>query len=374
MAADRWASGVVDQVTRDWRAAWDARPPEEMLFHYTDPAGMEGILKSQVLWASHAAFLNDSTELAFARQPLVAVLDELAEASSSESVTAFLERGRGSLLELPRSFEVYVVCFCQDQSLLSQWRAYGRGGFSIGFETHQWRDPQTFHVVEQFCPVCGDWIATSLRMTAAGFQSDKVMAGGTCVLLCGHTVPASDYQFRLGPELPPRDQPEVFLRQAVYKSDEQHRLLRTVIAPVLEALASEERRLGAQHGVSLVPALLRHLRALIVECLFCFKHEAFSEEHEWRLVVIQHRSSESGPALPRKVRPALYRFLPYVELPMPDSAGPFHGKLPISRVVVGPSLHPDLAKQGARFLLEQYGYSWPLTEVVDANVPLRFSV
>lgn len=33
------------------------------LFHYTGIGGLEGIVKSQTLWATHAAFSNDATEI-----------------------------------------------------------------------------------------------------------------------------------------------------------------------------------------------------------------------------------------------------------------------------------------------------------------------
>lgn len=32
------------------------------LYHYTTGAGLEGILRSQVLWATHIAYLNDAEE------------------------------------------------------------------------------------------------------------------------------------------------------------------------------------------------------------------------------------------------------------------------------------------------------------------------
>jgi hypothetical protein len=34
----------------------------EHLYHYTDAGGLYGILTSEVLWATHIAFLNDTRE------------------------------------------------------------------------------------------------------------------------------------------------------------------------------------------------------------------------------------------------------------------------------------------------------------------------
>jgi hypothetical protein len=36
--------------------------PEELLYHYTDQAGLDGILSSGCMWATHYEFLNDLSE------------------------------------------------------------------------------------------------------------------------------------------------------------------------------------------------------------------------------------------------------------------------------------------------------------------------
>jgi Protein of unknown function (DUF2971) len=37
-------------------------------------------------------------------------------------------------LRQPLLYRIYAVCFCEEENLLSQWRAYGQnGGYSIGF-------------------------------------------------------------------------------------------------------------------------------------------------------------------------------------------------------------------------------------------------
>jgi hypothetical protein len=54
----------------EWDAAWQQRhieADEEVLYHYTDAHGLLGIVQSRQLWASNAAFLNDSTEVTYIR-------------------------------------------------------------------------------------------------------------------------------------------------------------------------------------------------------------------------------------------------------------------------------------------------------------------
>jgi hypothetical protein len=48
--------------------------PPELVYHYTDAAGLLGIISSGTLWATDIEFLNDAQELTYAR---ATVLDEL---------------------------------------------------------------------------------------------------------------------------------------------------------------------------------------------------------------------------------------------------------------------------------------------------------
>lgn len=116
----------------------------EMLWHYTSDAGFRGIVESKTLWATDAGFLNDQEELKVAAT---------AWASSYPASAAPLEAGEitvgnlHSLLTASWASKAqapdgkYVASFTEDGDLLSQWRGYGRNGFSIGFrfsDLSQW--------------------------------------------------------------------------------------------------------------------------------------------------------------------------------------------------------------------------------------------
>ena len=55
-------------------------PAPSVLYHYTSPAGLKGILETSSLWAADADFLNDAQELQFGRPQLCDAL--LAQAGS----------------------------------------------------------------------------------------------------------------------------------------------------------------------------------------------------------------------------------------------------------------------------------------------------
>jgi len=116
----------------------------ETLVHYTTAAGLLGILTKKSIWATDLRFLNDATELSFARETVntklearkraeVAIYTREDEARAcSEFFDLFLEGSRAS--QSFCDYGVYVACFCREGDLLSQWRGYGGDhGYSVEF-------------------------------------------------------------------------------------------------------------------------------------------------------------------------------------------------------------------------------------------------
>ena len=124
------------------------------LFHYTNAAGLLGILSSQTLFASDYRFLNDATEVGIIRDLALPVF----EAEIAEIMPKLTEKGwvRGfyefhgasghrsqaegffkTLLRLVNDVTpLFVLSFCKHDEdseefkhgLLSQWRGYGEAG------------------------------------------------------------------------------------------------------------------------------------------------------------------------------------------------------------------------------------------------------
>ena len=99
----------------------------ENLYHSTNAAGLQGILRSRSLWASDCHFLNDRSELVYGHN---LVKDHLL--SQSGPVVAALVRGMPPTDE---KAQIYVASFCEHGDLLSQWRGYSRvqDGYSMAF-------------------------------------------------------------------------------------------------------------------------------------------------------------------------------------------------------------------------------------------------
>ena len=83
---------------------------QDLLFHYTDAAGLMGILENQRLWASNAAYLNDPTELLYARRVYKEWLDARTDGGVAKDLLGHV-RVIDSLLE--HIFHVFVACFCR---------------------------------------------------------------------------------------------------------------------------------------------------------------------------------------------------------------------------------------------------------------------
>jgi hypothetical protein len=133
------------------------------LFHYTGISGLEGIIKNQTLWATHATFLNDTTEINAFKERLPEILlpvvkNDVYEWNKSPIGREHIEQRGGPVQvidDLIKRFtngmydalhngtEPYITSFCTAENdeinqhgLLSQWRGYGQdGGYALVFDT-----------------------------------------------------------------------------------------------------------------------------------------------------------------------------------------------------------------------------------------------
>jgi len=116
----------------------DDNPPEQ-LYHYTTPQGLLGILGQHTLRATNVRYFNDPNELNYAAELVANVCEGLRSEYPKKSIE------QKFLVDFPHHFaslvdeknDIYVVSFCENGDLLSQWRGYASNGsgFAIGFDT-----------------------------------------------------------------------------------------------------------------------------------------------------------------------------------------------------------------------------------------------
>lgn len=139
----------------------EARKPPAVLYHYTDEAGLAGIIESGKLWFSDIFALNDPSELRHGLRIAIDLLKSRATRERPEIATfaSMFER-----FDLDAGIEAaghfFICCFSADGDDLGQWRAYANNGqgFTLEFDTKiiedlftKWRGKpikqhSTFHV------------------------------------------------------------------------------------------------------------------------------------------------------------------------------------------------------------------------------------
>jgi Protein of unknown function (DUF2971) len=313
--------------------------PKVTVSHYTDAAGLLGVVSSNELWLTDALFMNDSSELSETDKYF---------ANLSDVVTAFFddagwpkrwdrvgrEKPIGCILS---GFEaayrdeavtddpgIYAMCFCESGDLLSQWRGYGHfgGGYSIQLQSSR------------------------LRQMAL-------------------------------------EVPKLSFEKVLYDEAECRRAAKAIITMALgtyNTMATDALDDGdALHMVG--EAIGNAARELSVK----IKNRSFREEQEWRLI---YRASEStvpqSTALKRKYRPSKRGITPYVRIrtdaepPRYDASagaalydsGParFAG-LPIVSVTTGPTADHGSAARSIGYLLKDCGL--PDVYVERSSIPFR---
>lgn len=120
---------------QSWRAAAQSRNTEGLLYHYTNAAGLLGIVEHNKFWATHINFLNDASELIYARHLVEDALRNGEERSKSPIAREFCRRAM-TCFDVSQTMDVFVTCFCEQGDLLSQWRGYAQAGegYSIGID------------------------------------------------------------------------------------------------------------------------------------------------------------------------------------------------------------------------------------------------
>lgn len=102
----------------------------ELVFHYTNLSALIGIIENQCIWATNLYFLNDRNEYKHG----INIIQEVMESIKTDENKSILHAITVVLNEISE-VDRYVACFSKEGDSLSQWRAYADNGsgVSIGF-------------------------------------------------------------------------------------------------------------------------------------------------------------------------------------------------------------------------------------------------
>jgi hypothetical protein len=309
----------VKKLVKELRRTWLINDAPYELYHYTDSKGLLGILTGKSFWATDINFLNDAMELKYASELINRILDTKIEQSNDERLGGFWDNSQLYLKLHAGMMNAYVTCFCENGNLLSQWRAYGGhgAGYSIGVITKS-------------------------------LTSDEPDGPGTPVVATR-------------------------LRKVIYNKDVQERLVMETVNKFFDLLLRSLEQLDNQDRDLIITELTNNLSAELSEYLYCFKSPVFEEEQEWRVIhtFMYHPYDTCNNAL--KLRASGGNIVPYIEA---NFAAPPTQQLvargyPISSIVYGPSLHPELTERSLFILLESTLGHGNGVNITSSDIPLR---
>jgi hypothetical protein len=310
------------------------RAEPELLYHYTGQKGLEGILGSKSIWATHVRYLNDESEFVHGwEKAWNSILGKIRErefhgkdANFKQSFERVFSAFRREVMKDTQRGAYYVLCLTDDSQYspgdlnfdgdrLSLWRGYSKGGygFSLGFDAKLLRDAFTAsgNVVQWF-KKCEYSESTQDAQTAALAENyiDKFL---NCWNKCFSTM--------RNPSLSP-----------------------------------------TQNVENYAPYLFEPLTNMYVDFVkfgMFMKHHGFREENEWRFTFIAQDQASCS------FREGAFGLTPFLSIGLDLSKAPS----PLKRVVVGPGPHRDEWVTTVRLMLAKCGISG--VEVTPSRIPYR---
>jgi len=264
----------------------DFLKPPDTLFHYTCPNGLLGIIRNQSLRASNMRYLNDTTEFTYI---LDLYRDEFHKRKFSKLLGQYEEFA--DALRSPSAGGYFVCSFSENPDQLSQWRAYcsPHSGYSIGFKSNP--------------------------LSECALQNNGVLA------------------------------------RCIYDKKKQrvliHKTMEEFISSIQEKYAESNNvndlklRILEQDFIIMLSTIFQ-----IIALAPLFKHPAFQEEKEWRLI-IPRRIGKPGI----KFRVSRELIVPYTEVDLREK----EQSIPISEIIVGPTPHPQELRSAIESLCKHEG-------------------
>lgn len=203
------------------------------LYHYCDSTGLLGILENQKLWATHTFYLNDKTEINYTHELIEQIYHELIEQAPLDenllSYRGLLHRLSYKTMRPKPNNDIFVICFCEQKDILSQWRGYGDkgSGYAIGFETNK------------------------LKRVDSNFTLHKIL----------------------------------------YDEEKQKEILRAMINAVISSFKQSIIDKSSEEQEKIADEHILIFEEEIISLATYFKHPSFCEENEWRLVFDSDKNS-----------------------------------------------------------------------------------
>jgi hypothetical protein len=297
-------------LLQDFVTKLEATPPPPMIYHYTNDAGLKGILESGQLWFSDIFGQNDPSELRHGLGLAVRALksriaDHRPEIETFASMLERFDIDAG----IEASAHYFICCFSGDGDDLGQWRAYadnGRG-YALGFETAPLEDV--------FCRKKGKPIPQH------------------------HTFP-------------------------ITYDDAELTRIQTALVDLIDPLVSLPRKVSAKDDTinAYMSDLLVYHAMNVIRGVMFFKHEAYKNETEFRFQQI-FRRDKAAPAVKYRHRP--HTLVRYREFDWRTAAA-----ASLKEIVIGPAADKGKAERFVKDCLAAFNPKGAV-KIVHSTIPYR---
>lgn len=301
------------KLEREWLQLHANRP--RLLYHYTDAQGLLGMLKAHRLWATNRRFLNDPTEASYAAATILGVAKSKEAEAHLDKVIRNAQRRQGIRLAVQTGAESilswyvdhdehYLACFCENGDLLSQWRGYGStgGGYALGFAAE--------------------------HLGLVQYQNIN--------------------------------KPEPIVQKVIYDPKVQRSITLKWLKFIIDWLnfgGQSKEPLDDYEDFGWI-----RFNWFLSQSLRCFKHPAYTEEAEWR--VIQVGTAPTGVrAVQPNFRAGRRGVVEYVELDLPGGGE----RLPLEVICYGPTLDDTITDRSLNLLCRGKGYD--RVSITKSEVP-----
>lgn len=282
----------------------------DLLWHYTTPAGLLGILTEGALRATALPFLNDTSEGRFLSELMSNSIEKQTSKKEAEVICGLYQKP---------THPIAAICFCEQGDLLSQWRGYsGETGFAIGYDS---RSLARYWVLEQRSGVLAPVnYSLSEARTAAERYSSII-------------------------------------------SDAWRKLLPGGVEDMREKMRGMSREEATNQLAGQLPWFFREVEYLSLTGSF-HKDSSFSEEREWRFLTSLFRGTGVGNEGPETLA-----YEGGLKLYKQSKFQRTVSASPIRAIRMGPGLDFDSQEMALRHTLRKLGYQ--SVDLLRSEVPYR---
>lgn len=281
-----------------------------IIYHYTSPEGILGILTNHTLWLSEITYMNDESEITYTFDLLTDILaqnnNEICQTFKDSLKTNIEKRTQlpSNLFDYVHRDSIFVACFSTKNDDISLWNYYTKTGSMAGYNI--------------------------------GFKVDKLVEKVKSELKVM-------YHFIYGKTICDKYKQEGYIKEAI----EEYNLLYQKM-PTTE---DKENVLKSFWG-------LIHIFSLF------FKKEAFKNENEYRFVITEYtdilQKRNRAFQINNRIQNGL--IIPYIELDFDKDS--------VSEITISPTIKQLYYKAGVESLLHQNEYHQ--TQVKMSEIPLRY--